>query len=58
MSKNIASWKHTKDILNVTEIQVLVIFFLKIHSICAMAYGTQYPRTLLRKGRNNTYYLS
>ena len=57
MSKNNASWKHTKAILSVTEIQVLVIFFLKIHSICAVVYSTQYPRTPLRKGRNKTYYL-
>lgn len=49
MSRTTASWKHTKDILNVTAIQVLVIFSLKIHPICAMVYGTQYPRTLLKK---------
>lgn len=49
MSRNTVSWKYIKDILNITAIQVLAIFFLKIHPICAIAYGTPYPRTLLKK---------
>jgi hypothetical protein len=44
MSRYIASWKHTKDIFNVTAIQVLVIFSLKIQPICSTVYGYLMPK--------------